>query len=83
MMMRPIVRHYAERYRLYVPAGEGRRLMLEECPTLDEMRERLSTYPPPIRDFFPDVVHEHPFRFLWHYRVRVVRTITLKEMGLR
>jgi hypothetical protein len=55
----------------------------ERGPTLDEMRERLATYPPAIRDFFPDVVHEHPFRFLWHYRVRVVRTITLKEIGLR
>jgi hypothetical protein len=81
--MHPIVRHYPERYRMYVPAGEERQLMLEECPTLDAMFERLATYPPAVRDFFPDVVHEHPYRILWHYRIKVVRTISLKEMGLR
>ena len=81
--MHPFIRHYAERYRMYVPAGEGAHLMLEECPTLDEMRDRLATYPPAVSDFFPDVVHEHPWRFLGSYRIRVVRTISLKEMGLR
>lgn len=82
-MPHPIVHHYPERYRLYIPSVGDTVVCIEETATEAEMRERLLTYRPWQRASMPVVVHEHPWRFLWFYRVTVVRTITLEEMGLR
>jgi hypothetical protein len=76
-------KHYPRRFRLYIESADHERHPLEEGATLGELQERLSTYPPTVRAFFSDAVEEQPWRFLGWYRIRIVRTISLKEMGLR
>jgi hypothetical protein len=42
----------------------------------------METHPPGVRLLCTDVLHEQPYRFMWWYRVEVIRRIPLRELGL-
>lgn len=82
MMPQPLADRYAERYRVYVETAGEKLVLFEEAPTIEELTRKMEMHPPGVRLLCTDVLHEQPYRFMWWYRVEVIRRIPLRELGL-